>query len=171
MDVETRNKIEDTVLEILKNANMDEATEFKIRKSASEKLGMDLSEPSRKKFVKQVVESYLAAKQNEAEEDQKAEEEVGEEEEEEEEEDDNRKGDGKEYDDEGGLIICRLSNKRRVTLSEFRGKTLVSIREYYQRDGKELPTSKGISLTPEQWSSFSKSIPAIEKAIKKMESR
>lgn len=37
----------------------------------------------------------------------------------------------------------QLSSKRRVTLSEFRGKTLVSIREYYSRDGKELPSSKG----------------------------
>lgn len=30
-----------------------------------------------------------------------------------------------------------------MTIQEFRGKTLVSIREYYKKDGKELPTSKG----------------------------
>jgi len=30
-----------------------------------------------------------------------------------------------------------------VTIQDFRGKTLVSIREYYKKDGKELPTSKG----------------------------
>ncbi|KAL2527731.1 F-box protein SKIP8 [Abeliophyllum distichum] len=64
-----------------------------------------------------------------------------------------------------------LSDKRRVTISDFRGKTLVSMREYYKRDGKELPTAKGISLTAEQWSTFKKNVPAIEKAIKKMESR
>ncbi|KAL0312432.1 UNVERIFIED_CONTAM: RNA polymerase II transcriptional coactivator KELP [Sesamum radiatum] len=186
MDTETRNKIEETVLEILKNSNMDETTEYKIRKSASEKLQMDLSEPTRKKFVRQVVESYLREQQAKAEEEQQPEEE----DEEEEEEDNGRKTDGREYDDEGGLIICRLSDKRRVTLSEFRGKTLVSIREYYKKDGKELPSSKdlthlrllydglryclditGISLTPEQWASFRKNVPAIEKAIKKMESR
>ncbi|XP_011082301.1 RNA polymerase II transcriptional coactivator KELP [Sesamum indicum] len=164
MDTETRNKIEETVLEILKNSNMDETTEYKIRKSASEKLEMDLSEPTRKKFVRQVVESYLREQQAKAEEEQQPEEE-------EEEEDNGRKTGGREYDDEGGLIICRLSDKRRVTLSEFRGKTLVSIREYYKRDGKELPSAKGISLTAEQWTSFKKNVPAIEKAIKKMESR
>ncbi|KAK6158445.1 hypothetical protein DH2020_005759 [Rehmannia glutinosa] len=168
MDTDTRNKIEETVLEILKNSNMDETTEYKIRKSASEKLGMDLSDPTRKKFVREVVESYLKEQQAKAEEEQKEQEE---EEEEEEEEDDNRKSGGREYDDEGGLIICRLSDRRRVTLSEFRGKTLVSIREYYKRDGKELPSAKGISLSTEQWASFKKSVPAIEKAIKKMESR
>nr|GFA51809.1 RNA polymerase II transcriptional coactivator KELP [Tanacetum cinerariifolium] len=64
-----------------------------------------------------------------------------------------------------------LSNKRRVTLTEFKGKSLVSIREYYMKDGKELPSSKGISLTAEQWSNFSKNVPAIEKAIKKMEAK
>ncbi|GFP98064.1 RNA polymerase ii transcriptional coactivator kelp [Phtheirospermum japonicum] len=164
MDTETRNKIEETVLEILKNSNMDEMTEFKIRKSASEKLEMDLAEPTRKKFVREIVESYLVEQQSKAEEEQ-------EQVEEEEEEDDNEKKDGKEYDDEGGLIICRLSDKRRVTLSEFKGKTLVSMREYYKRDGKELPTAKGISLTAEQWATFKKHVPAIEKAIKKMEAR
>lgn len=28
-------------------------------------------------------------------------------------------------------------------MQEFRGKTLVSIREYYSKDGKDLPSSKG----------------------------
>ncbi|KAJ1438064.1 Transcriptional coactivator p15 [Sesbania bispinosa] len=48
----------------------------------------------------------------------------------------------KEFDDEGDLIICKLSEKRKVTIQDFRGKTLVSIREFYRKDGKELPTSK-----------------------------
>lgn len=30
-----------------------------------------------------------------------------------------------------------------MTVTDFRGKTLVSIREYYSKEGKELPTSKG----------------------------
>ncbi|KAK4382497.1 RNA polymerase II transcriptional coactivator KELP [Sesamum angolense] len=172
---------------------MDETDEYKIRKSASEKLQMNLSEPTRKKFVRQVVESYLREQQAKAEEEQQPEEE----EEEEEEEDNGRKTGGREYDDEewpyylppicGKLVkptSCGMeqsaqishftslpADKRRVTLSEFRGKTLVSIREYYKRDGKELPSAKGISLTAEQWASFKKNVPAIEKAIKKMESR
>lgn len=107
MDAETRNKIEEAVLEILKNSNMDETTEFKIRKSASEKLGMDLSDPTRKKLVREVVESYLSEQQAKAEEEEQQQEE--EEVEEEEEEGSDRKKGGKEYDDEGGLIICRVS--------------------------------------------------------------
>lgn len=175
-----KKKIEETILEILRSCNMEEVTEFMVRKTASEKLGINLSEPTRKKFVRQVVESYLSeqeskaeeAEQHQQEEERNVENEV--EEEEEEEEDDKkkkRKGDDREYDDEGDLIVCRLSKSRRVTLTEFRGKTLVSIREYYRKEGKELPTSKGISLTAEQWASFSKNVPAIEKAIRKMESR
>lgn len=87
--------------------------------------------------------------------------------EEEEEEEERGGGTKREYDDEGDLILCRLSARRRVTLQEFKGKTLLSIREYYFKDGKELP-AKGISLTVEQWEAFRDSVPAIEDAIKKL---
>ena len=33
-----------------------------------------------------------------------------------------------------------------MTIQEFRGKSLVSIREYYKKDGKELPSSKGTNI-------------------------
>ncbi|XP_073033195.1 RNA polymerase II transcriptional coactivator KELP-like [Primulina eburnea] len=168
MNEETQKLIEETVLEILNNSNMDEMTEYKVRKSASEQLEMDLSEPSRKKFVRQVVESYLREQQAKAE--QLEEQEEEEKEKEEEEEDNSKKRGDREYDDEGGLILCRLSKSRRVTISEFRGRTLVSIREYYNKGGKDLPSAKGISLTAEQWASFKKNVPDIEKAIKKMQS-
>lgn len=109
---ETEKRIEETVLEILENSNMDEVTEFMVRKSASEKLGLDLSDPTRKKFVRQVVNAFLN-EQNSREAERKAREEEGEEEaeEEEDEEDDGekkRKSGNKEYDDEGDLIICRV---------------------------------------------------------------
>ncbi|KAI3727742.1 hypothetical protein L6452_16362 [Arctium lappa] len=177
MDPEMAKKIEETVLEVLKSSDMDSTTEFQVRKSASEKLMIDLSKSERKKLVRNVVQTYLEEQQSKAEADEKASEQ-GEEEDVEVEEDDSedekkkkgKKG-AKEYDDEGDLIICRLSDKRRVTITEFRGKGLVSLREYYKKDGKELPSSKGISLTVEQWSTFSKNVPAIEKAIKKMEER
>jgi hypothetical protein len=32
-----------------------------------------------------------------------------------------------------------------VTLSEFKGRSLVSIREFYVKDGKEMPSAKGDS--------------------------
>uniref|UniRef100_A0A803LWL2 DEK-C domain-containing protein n=1 Tax=Chenopodium quinoa TaxID=63459 RepID=A0A803LWL2_CHEQI len=112
MDAATKEKVQETVLEILRTADMQKMTEYNVRTLAGENLGIDLSESSSKKF---------------------------------------------------------LSEKRRVTIQDFKGKTLVSIREYYKKDGKFLPTSKGISLTAEQWSSFYKNVPAIEKAIEKME--
>ncbi|XP_043707861.1 RNA polymerase II transcriptional coactivator KELP-like [Telopea speciosissima] len=178
MEPATQREVEETVLEILRNTDMNKMTEFKVRTMAAEKLGIDLSGQEPKRFVRKVVESFLLSKEQEeqqvtvaaADEENK---EVEQEEEGGEGEEEEKKPaiSAKEYDDEGDLIICRLSNKRRVTLQDFRGKTLVSIREYYERDGKQLPTSKGISLTAEQWSAFSKAVPAIEEAIEKMESR
>ena len=44
-------------------------------------------------------------------------------------------------------VLIQLSEKRKVTIQDFRGKTLVSIREYFKKDGKELPTSKGTLFT------------------------
>ncbi|KAL6839835.1 hypothetical protein ACP4OV_029645 [Aristida adscensionis] len=188
MDERTKQKVKDTVLEILRSSDMESVTEYKVRSAAADRLGIDLSVPDRKLFVRGVVESYLRSlpsqedegeeeeqggaggegKGKQAEEEEEDEEDEGEEEEDEEEEED-KKGGGKwERDDQGDLILCRLSTKRRVTLSEFRGKTLVSIREFYFKDGKEMPTSKGISLTVEQWEAFRNSVPAIEDAIKKL---
>ncbi|EPS61007.1 hypothetical protein M569_13798 [Genlisea aurea] len=169
MDSGTRTRIEETVLEILRNSNMDETTEFQIRKSASEVLGMDLSEPPVKMFVRDVVESYLREQRAKAKEEEKQEQEP-EPEEEEEEESEKFKAD-REYDGGGNLIICRLSGKRLVTISDFKGKSYVSIREHYKKDDKELPSSKGISLNHEQWTVLKNNIPAIENAISRLDSR
>jgi len=44
---------------------------------------------------------------------------------------------------------------RYVGVSEFRGKKLISIREYYTTDDGEMrPGKKGISLTVDQWKKF-----------------
>ncbi|GLT47432.1 hypothetical protein SLA2020_487580 [Shorea laevis] len=162
MEPQVKEKIETTVREMLEESDMNEVTEYKIRKLASEKLGINLSEAKYKAFVKEVVASFLdelKAKEEEEEEEEAA-------------ADDGNKGSSnQEYDDDGDLIVCKLNDKRKVMIQEFRGKTLVSIREYYKKDGKELPTSKGISLTEEQWSAFRKNISNIEKAIEKMEAR
>ncbi|KAJ7527160.1 hypothetical protein O6H91_16G039500 [Diphasiastrum complanatum] len=74
-----------------------------------------------------------------------------------------------ERDGEGDIIICQLSAKRNVVVQDWRGKTLVSIREYYEKDGRMMPSSKGISLTAEQWESLKNGIPSIEKAIKSLQ--
>ncbi|KAL5750136.1 hypothetical protein ACOSP7_024739 [Xanthoceras sorbifolium] len=165
MKPETKARIEETVREILEKSDMSETTEYQIRKQASNKLGLDLSQSEYKAFVRHVVNSFLEEQEEKSkqQEDQEENDQV-----EEAEEEVNVDG---EYDDEGNLIVCKLSDKRRVTIQDFRGKTLVSIREYYRKDGKELPSSKGISLTEEQWSVLKTNVSAIEKAVQKMESQ
>jgi hypothetical protein len=44
--------------------------------------------------------------------------------------------------DAEGVTYWVLSGKRRVTISEFKGKQMVSIREYYEKDGRDLPGNK-----------------------------
>lgn len=48
--------------------------------------------------------------------------------------------------DANGDKFWELSKMRRVTISSFRGKTLVNIREYYEKDGQELPGKKVLRL-------------------------
>lgn len=186
MDEKTQDKVEAAVLEILRGSDMESLTEYKVRTAAADRLGIDLDLPLHKLFVRRLVEDYLKSlaeeedqkqkggsgkkgkKKQQRQEEEKEQEEDEEKEGEEEEEEEGGEG-KKEFDDNGDLILCRLSKNRRVTLQEFKGMTLVSIREYYFKDGKELPTSKGISMTVEQWETFSKSVPAIEDAIKTLE--
>ncbi|XP_002165392.1 RNA polymerase II transcriptional coactivator isoform X1 [Hydra vulgaris] len=61
-----------------------------------------------------------------------------------------------------------LSKQRRVTVDEFRGKKLISIREYYtdKNSGEEKPGKKGISLTLEQWQELVKVVEAVNEALK-----
>lgn len=44
--------------------------------------------------------------------------------------------------DSNGDRYWEISKMRRVTVSTFRGKTMVNIREYYEKDGQELPGKK-----------------------------
>lgn len=95
-----KEKIERTVKEILEESDMTEMTEFKVRKLASERLGIDLSEKSHKTHVRSVVNKFLAEHRENPEEVAEEEEEGGAMEE-------SRKG-NKEFDDDGDLIICRV---------------------------------------------------------------
>lgn len=104
--------IEDKVIEILKSSDMNNTTEAKVRKLASDQLGLDLSQPNYKKIVRQIVNSYITEQQEEPEnkkqevdENVEQELEVGVEKEEVQE----RGECAKEYDDNGDLIICRVS--------------------------------------------------------------
>ncbi|KAF2324892.1 hypothetical protein GH714_021078 [Hevea brasiliensis] len=172
MEPEIQLKIQEAVFDILKKADMDEMTEFKVRVAASERLGIDLSDIHCKRFIRGLVESFLLSTM-----------EVGAE--------DGKEADAmdgvqvktremaregqeamheKEFDGMGNHIICKLSKKRNVVIQDFKGKSSVWIREFYHKDGRQVPTNKGISLTAEQWSAFRKSVPLIEEAIMKMTS-
>lgn len=44
--------------------------------------------------------------------------------------------------DDNGDVFWELTDTRRLTVSEFKGKTMISVREYYEKDGKSLPGKK-----------------------------
>ena len=44
--------------------------------------------------------------------------------------------------DSDGNIFWEISKMRRVTISEFKGKQMVSVREYYEQDGEVKPGKK-----------------------------
>merc|ERR1711909_122126 len=66
--------------------------------------------------------------------------------------------------DEGDTYF-ELEKNKRVTVREFRGKVLVDIREYYEKDGKTLPGKKGIALSTTQWNMLKEMIPDIQDAV------
>ena len=130
MDKKTQKEVEAVVLEILRGSDMESVTEFKVRSAAADRLGIDLSLPDRKLFVRRVVADYLQSladeeekkqqggsgeegekKENHQEGEKKEHRQEGEEEEQEEEvEEEEKVSIGKELDDNGDLILCRVSS-------------------------------------------------------------
>jgi Transcriptional Coactivator p15 (PC4) len=60
-----------------------------------------------------------------------------------------------------------LGSNRFVTVREFKGKKLVDIREFYQKDGKSLPGKKGISLQAGQFQTLYEIMDQVKEAIEK----
>ena len=52
-----------------------------------------------------------------------------------------------------------------MSVQLFKGAKLVSIREYYEKDGKKLPGAKGISLSNEQWAELMRVAPSVSRAL------
>ncbi|KAI4867349.1 PC4-domain-containing protein [Hypoxylon rubiginosum] len=69
-------------------------------------------------------------------------------------------------DDEGNSFWA-LGGTRRATVSSFKGKDFVNIREYYSdASGSLKPGKKGIMLTPEQYAKFLEAIPSINAELR-----
>ncbi|KAJ7945114.1 RNA polymerase II transcriptional coactivator [Quillaja saponaria] len=76
-----------------------------------------------------------------------------------------RKTSKKDSDDSDDIIVCEISKNRRVTVRNWQGKIVVDIREFYVKDGKQMPGKKGISLTMDQWNVLREHIEEIDKAV------
>ncbi|XP_021274407.1 RNA polymerase II transcriptional coactivator KIWI-like isoform X2 [Herrania umbratica] len=46
-------------------------------------------------------------------------------------------------DDPDGIVVCEISKNRRVSVRNWQGKIWVDIREFYVKDGKQMPGKKG----------------------------
>lgn len=68
--------------------------------------------------------------------------------------------------DKENNLYWEISKARRVTVSDFKGKKMISIREYYEKDGEWLPGKKGITMTLEQYAGFVSVLPGIETALR-----
>ncbi|KAF2640097.1 PC4-domain-containing protein [Massarina eburnea CBS 473.64] len=69
-------------------------------------------------------------------------------------------------DDENSFVALKANGTRRVTISDFKGKTLVSIREYYEdANGDMKPGKKGISLSIEQYNALLSAAPLLETTL------
>ncbi|CAF1584319.1 unnamed protein product [Rotaria magnacalcarata] len=65
-----------------------------------------------------------------------------------------------------GERLYELSKLRYISVSEFKGKSLVNIREYYEDKGVQKPGKKGISLSVDQWEKLKSAISQIDKDLK-----
>ncbi|KPM10504.1 hypothetical protein NH340_JMT03783 [Sarcoptes scabiei] len=64
----------------------------------------------------------------------------------------------------------KLSNSRYLTVSEFKNKVRVDIREFYlNEDGDRKPGKKGISLSMDEWKKITENLDLIQKSIKQIQ--
>ncbi|KAK6259169.1 Transcriptional coactivator p15 (PC4) [Theobroma cacao] len=68
-------------------------------------------------------------------------------------------------DDPDGIVVCEISKNRRVTVRNWQGKLWVDIREFYVKDGKQMPGKKGIALSLDQWNLLRDHVEEIDKAL------
>ncbi|KAA8531161.1 hypothetical protein F0562_005925 [Nyssa sinensis] len=68
-------------------------------------------------------------------------------------------------DSDDDIVVCEISKNRRVLVRNWQGKVMVDIREFYVKDGKQMPGKKGISLTMDQWNVLRDHVDEIDQAV------
>lgn len=68
--------------------------------------------------------------------------------------------------EKNGEVFWDLDKNKRVSVSDFKGKTYIQIREYYEKDGKQLPGKKGIGLPLNLWEKLKELTPEIDEVLK-----
>ncbi|CAF1171379.1 unnamed protein product [Rotaria sordida] len=64
-----------------------------------------------------------------------------------------------------GERLYELSKLRYISVSQFKGKPYINIREYYDDNGVQKPGKKGISLTVDQWEKLKTLINQVDKDL------
>jgi len=72
----------------------------------------------------------------------------------------------KKISNKSGEVYYELSQTRRLTLRNWKGKQLFDVREFYEKDGDMKPGRKGLSLQSSQWATLIKILPKISGAVK-----
>ncbi|CAD8053553.1 unnamed protein product [Paramecium sonneborni] len=72
------------------------------------------------------------------------------------------------YTFEDGQYFFELTSLKKVSISKFKGNVMVSIREFFNKDGQSLPTKKGITLQLDNWVKFKQYIGEIDECINKL---
>lgn len=63
-------------------------------------------------------------------------------------------------------VAFELGNKKLLRVKDYKGRTLIDIREFYEDKAGDLkPGKKGISLTLEQWDELAKAFTGIQATI------
>ncbi|KAL6569640.1 hypothetical protein OROMI_014154 [Orobanche minor] len=128
LNASKRRKIEDTVSQILGASNLEVATELSVRAAAEERLGVSLSGLSHRRLVQQLVDSFLLSTARAA---------LGTSSPRR-----NNHGNGNsdvENGDYNGKVICKLSDKRMVTVHDRSWTTMVEIRDFDLKGGNLCP--------------------------------